>query len=277
MTADGNAHLMRRRPAEVETPQARISPGEIVVVDRRVVPRDVETRAQTQDVAPGAVRPLTEQEVFSQIDLGAGIVVGADDLLERYLEQMAFGGKEAVVAGIVRQRRLEAVQDARAHDVQQVLRRAERRDDRIADLDVRAAIGDRSRQVRRELIAESDATAQSLLVPLAVIAAIKIAADAETDVAVEEIGIGEADAVAVDLGTGNGLQAEPLSGPAPGYAVRDLPPTAGQAGDVEVLLFDQHRAQQTGVGVDAHAEQQPAGTGLGDDRLQGQIERRFGG
>ena len=125
-------------------------------------------------------------------------------------------------------------------------------------------MADRSFSV--QLVAERNAAADALLVLVEVAAVEERAAQAEADWRVPQVRLLEADQVALHLGAGGGLDAEPLAGAAPGPAAGEVVPAGGTAGPVEVLLVEQDLAHEAGVGVHGHAEHQPAGLRSRSDR-----------
>ena len=117
------------------------------------------------------------------------------------------------------------------------------------------------------------AAAEPLLGVFGVDAVVVVSAQAQAHLRVEQVRLLEGDHVALHLRAGHGLDAEPLAGAAPRRAVADVFPTVGEARPIEVLLVQDDRADQAGVGVDAHAEHQSPG-----HRLFGRdVERQAAG
>ena len=89
--------------------------------------------------------------------------------------------------------------------------------------------------------------ASTLFVPIAVLPREVRTAEAEADVCVGQIRLGETGEVALDLGTRCGFQTEVLAGTAPCAAADEVIPTGGIAGPVEVLFVEQDLTDEAGV------------------------------
>ena len=76
---------------------------EVILKDRRVGAGDAELGDEAGGVAAGAVGPLADEEVLSQLEIAAGEAELAEGLLKRGGDEMALGGAEGNVAGIVRE------------------------------------------------------------------------------------------------------------------------------------------------------------------------------
>ena len=124
-------------------------------------------------LAARSVGAFVQGEMLAEIDFGAGILPGSDDLLDGALDQVAFGGQEGVVAGVVGQRNLEAVQGVVALHFGEV---GDGGIDDLGDSHPGAAIGDGAGQVGAELISQGDAAADAGFEPFGVCAAEVVAA-----------------------------------------------------------------------------------------------------
>ena len=195
MCADGGTDLRRRRPAELEAAEGGETAGVVALVDRRVVAGVAGPGGQAQYLASRAVGPLVEREVFPQVDFRVGILERAEHLLERRLDQISLGGQKGVVAFVLGQRHLEPVQGqvAVAQFAQQnvmavdVLVRGNQRIDRIAEIDLRAAVGDGAREVGAELVSQTHPAAQPLLGIFVVDAGVVVSAQAQGHRRVEQV------------------------------------------------------------------------------------------
>lgn len=126
----------------------------------------------------------------------------------------------------------------------------------------------RSPRGQRQLVTEGYPATNPLLRPFGELAVVVEAAETEADLRVKQVRVLEADRIPLEFRAWDGLRAEPLTIATPSRAVANVVPTGREFGPVEVLFVKDHRAEQTGVRVDADAEHQPAGAGLGDRGLQ---------
>ena len=113
----------------------------------------------------------------------------------------------------------------------------QQRIDRIADVDLRAAIGDAARQVGRELVSQRDAAADPRIGVFGEDAVVIVAAQPQADLRIEQVRVGEGDHVPLHrlrAGRGGdarrGLQAEPLPARRASRAVADVFPTRWASG-----------------------------------------------
>ena len=155
-----------RSAAEIEAAERREAAGEEVVVNRRVVAGEADARREREHVPARVVGPFVQQQVLAGVEHGSRILEAADDLFQLQLQEVAFGRQERAVARIVGDGPLEAVHRVVADDFGEL---GKCRVGRIADLDVFAAVREGRREIVLDpLVAERDAAADALFVPIAI-------------------------------------------------------------------------------------------------------------
>src|SRR5262249_25454866 len=112
--------------------------------------------------------------------------------------------------------------------------------------------------------ADRGANAGPLLEIFGVTVLVKVDAAANRVGAVEDRRVAEAHGVALHLRAGHGFGPELLGVAAEGPTFPDIRPARREIGDVEVALIQDDAALETGIGVDAHAEEQTARSRLLD-------------
>src|SRR5262245_33996415 len=139
------------------------------------------------------VGPLVKQKVLSPVKDCARVIEAADHLLEFKLDQMALRGQERVVASVVGQRELNAVQRIAAQDFGQIgnLR------GNITDVDVLTTVRhDRRQVVLGPVVTERNAPADPLLVVVEIPPIKERSAEPKADWRVPQIRLAEADQIA---------------------------------------------------------------------------------
>src|SRR5438552_4943639 len=256
IAADLEAIDHRADAAEFEAAQAAIAAGIKTLEDRRIGTGVADLAAGDEHVLAAAVGPLVERKVLValQRDLVEGVVT--QDLFNGALQQAAFRRQQKRVGRVPRNGAANACQEVLALGGNDVFGFEELH---IMDADIFQADGRGGGPVLIEPAREAELAAQARLAVLIVNAVEVIDAGVEAKLAVEQVGLAEGERIALQLRAGHGFRPEFLTGAAEGMAAQEIVKTGRPARDIEVAFRQGDGPGQTGIGVDADAEDQAAG------------------